>query len=234
MAENKKSFVMYADYKEQFDALSDVDAGQLIKHIFKYVNDENPTSDNEKVTLMFISIKQQLKRDLSKWDVTKEQKKISGQLGNLKRWHADLYELHINENMTLEKALEIAESRKLSHTDKVPSQNIANIAVNDNVNVNDINNNKPANADIVINEKVNWQGLIDQFNEITGKKCKVVNDKTKRQIKDRFKEGYTKEHISTAIYNCSIDEFHIKNALKYLTLEFITRPEKLERYSTVK
>lgn len=140
MAENKKSFVMYVDNKEQFEALTDSDAGQLIKHIFKYVNDENPITNNTIVNISFIPIKLQLKRDLSKWDITKEQKKVSGQLGNLKRWHTDLYDLHIDNKLTLEKALIIAESRKVSHTDKVPSQTIANVAVNDNdnVNVNDI------------------------------------------------------------------------------------------------
>ena len=46
MAENKKSFVAYADWKETFDALSDEKAGQLIKHIFAYVNDENPESED--------------------------------------------------------------------------------------------------------------------------------------------------------------------------------------------
>ena len=39
---NKKSFLLYADWKETFETLSDDKAGELIKHIFAYVNDENP------------------------------------------------------------------------------------------------------------------------------------------------------------------------------------------------
>lgn len=68
MAENKKSFVAYADWKDTFDALPDEMAGQLIKFIFAYVNDENPTSDNVLINAVFPSIRNTLKRDLAKWN----------------------------------------------------------------------------------------------------------------------------------------------------------------------
>jgi hypothetical protein len=42
MAENKKGFVLYADQKSIIDMLPNEKAGELIKHIFAYVNDENP------------------------------------------------------------------------------------------------------------------------------------------------------------------------------------------------
>jgi len=42
MAENKKAVIVYADWIEQFEALNDEEAGKLIKHIFRYVNDLNP------------------------------------------------------------------------------------------------------------------------------------------------------------------------------------------------
>ena len=74
MATGKKKIVVYADWKPSFDALTDEEAGQLIKHFFAYVNDENPTTENRIVNLMFEPIKATLKRDLEKWESTRTQR----------------------------------------------------------------------------------------------------------------------------------------------------------------
>jgi hypothetical protein len=77
MADNKKSFILYCDQRGIFNKLSDEQAGVLIKHIFAYVSDENPTA--EFITeLAFESIKQQLKRDLKSWETQQEQRKQAG------------------------------------------------------------------------------------------------------------------------------------------------------------
>ena len=68
MAKNKKSFVMYTDWKETFNALSNEKAGELIKHIFSYVSDENPISKDMIINAVFPNIKNALKRDLEKWE----------------------------------------------------------------------------------------------------------------------------------------------------------------------
>jgi len=77
---------------------------------------------------------------------------------------------------------------------------------------------------------INWEGLLNQFNEITGKKSKVVDDKSKKQFLARLKEGYTKVDIVNAITNCYNSEFHKGNGHKNLTLEFISRPDKFAMY----
>ena len=81
-----------------------------------------------------------------------------------------------------------------------------------------------------IDHSVNWDALLLQFNSITGKKMKVVCDKTKRQINSRLKEGYSKQDIVNAITNCFNDDYHKENP-KYLTLEFISRADKMQKYS---
>ena len=81
MAQGKKSFQLYVEWIEVFNELDNEDAGELIKHIFKYVNDENPETKNKLVSLSFIQIKQQLKRDLKKWKVKSETNKANGALG---------------------------------------------------------------------------------------------------------------------------------------------------------
>jgi len=78
MAENKKSFVAYADWKYTFDELSNEKAGELIKHIFAYVNDENPVSEDMLINAVFANIKHTLKRDLKKWERQHKQRKLAG------------------------------------------------------------------------------------------------------------------------------------------------------------
>ena len=68
MAENKKSFIAYSDWHEMFKQLPDDVAGKLIKHIFSYVNDENPSTDDFVINALFAQIKNTLKRDLTKWE----------------------------------------------------------------------------------------------------------------------------------------------------------------------
>lgn len=81
MAENKKGFMLYADQKSLFDKLPEEIAGKLIKHIFAYVNDENPEANDLLIEIAFEPIKQQLKRDLVKWELRAENSRNNGQLG---------------------------------------------------------------------------------------------------------------------------------------------------------
>jgi len=138
MAENKKSFVLYSDQKGLFDKLPDNKAGKLIKHIFSYVNDEHPESDDLIIEIAFESIKTQLKRDLKKWEKEKESKSDAGVIGNLKRWHPDLYKQYLKDKSSLSELLSVAKNRKASQSDKKIA---VNVNVNDNVSVN-VNDNK--------------------------------------------------------------------------------------------
>lgn len=78
MAEGKKSFVAYSDWYGMFKALPDEVAGKLIKHIFSYVNDENPTTEDFVINALFEQVKSTLKRDLKKWEEQQEQRKQAG------------------------------------------------------------------------------------------------------------------------------------------------------------
>jgi len=112
MAKDKKGFILYADQKAIFDQLPNEKAGELIKFIFSYVNDENPQTDDLIIKLGFTPIQQQLKRDLVKYEETKEKRSEAGKAGANKRWQ------------------NVAEDSKRI-------KGIAKIAVNDNVNVKD-------------------------------------------------------------------------------------------------
>ena len=224
MAQDKKSFVLYSDSQGLVNQLPDEIAGRLLKHIYAYVNDENPISDELLLNIAFEPIKMQLKRDLLKWEGSKESKSINGKMGNLKRYNLDIYNDVLSNKITLEDAENLAKSRKVSQGDSGLSLPIAKLAVNDNVNVNVNVINKDNDR------SVNWEGLLLQFNSITGKKMRVVCDKTKRQVNARLKEGYSKQDIVNAIINCFNDDFHKDNP-HFLTLEFISRSEKMQKYS---
>ena len=123
MAENKKGFILYADQKELFSQLPDEIAGKLIKHIMSYVNDEDPVSDDILINIAFTPIKLQLKRDLVKFEETKDRRSIAGKIGAEKRWQTIA-----NDGKRI---IGIANDSK-------PKQTIAKMAVKDNVNVKDI------------------------------------------------------------------------------------------------
>jgi hypothetical protein len=78
MAEGKKSFIAYSDWEGMFKALPDEVAGKLIKHIFSYVNDQNPITEDYVINALFEQIKSTLKRDLLKWQQQTEQRKNAG------------------------------------------------------------------------------------------------------------------------------------------------------------
>ena len=81
MAQGKKSFVLYCDQRGVFDKLPDEVAGKLIKHIFSYVNDEHPATDDILITIAFEAIQAQLKRDLKKWEKRAEISRVNGLKG---------------------------------------------------------------------------------------------------------------------------------------------------------
>lgn len=81
MAEGKKSFVAYCDWLETFEALPDDKAGQLAKHLFRYVNDLEPESNDILITAVFANMKHTLKRDLKKYDNYIEKQRVNGTKG---------------------------------------------------------------------------------------------------------------------------------------------------------
>ena len=131
MAEGKNSILIYSDWIDNFESLTDEEAGRLIKHLFRYVNDQNPIAPDRLTEISFIPLKNTLKRDLKKWESEVDKKSNSGKLGNLKRWHLDLYELVIKKELTIDDAELIAQNRTKSQSIALrqnESQGIANIA----------------------------------------------------------------------------------------------------------
>lgn len=81
MSKEKKSFILYCDQQGVFNKLPDEIAGKLIKHIFAYVNDEEPICNDLLLDIAFEPIKSQLKRDLRKYDEYIDKQRVNGAKG---------------------------------------------------------------------------------------------------------------------------------------------------------
>ena len=209
MAENKTSFVLYSDQRTLIELLSNEQAGVLFKHIFAYVNDENPVCTDQLINIAFEPIKQQFKRDLVKWERTKEGRSIAGKASAEARKNNKLQQTSTNVN-------------KLQQTSTNPTVND-----NVNVNVNDIKDN-------ISTESIDFGLLLNKINETFSRKYKVINNNVKSKFKARLKEGYTKEDIKNCIDNLKNIQYHKDNGYQYCTPEFISRSETLEKYSVKK
>lgn len=136
MALNKKSIVIYTDLIHTFEELKDAEAGRLIKHLFRYVNDMNPEPPDKLTKIAFEPIKQQLKRDLQKWESIIEKRSNAGKISAENKKRNSTHSTHV-------------ESVEQTSTHST-------VSVNDNVNVS-VN---VINKDILL-EKESKENLVD-------------------------------------------------------------------------
>jgi hypothetical protein len=92
------------------------------------------------------------------------------------------------------------------------------LTVNENVTVN-------GNVDVI-----DWSKMLELYNLTFGKKTRIIPEAVKRKYRARLKEGYTKVDIVNAMKNAKRDQYHRENGYKYCTLEFFSRPDKLDRF----
>lgn len=135
----KKSFILYSDIRETFTALTDEEAGQLIKHILTYVNGIDPIIENRIVKILFEPIKAQLIRDAEKWNHIIDKRKEAGKLGGLAKGSKT--------------------KQKIANA-KSAKQKVAKLAVNDNVNVNVTDN-----VNVIVNDikKINIRPFVNIY-----------------------------------------------------------------------
>lgn len=86
MEDDKKSFIFYTNYIETFEALSDEQAGQLIKAILNYASTQKVQELDGLIKIAFIPIKQNIDRDMQKWKEQKKKRSEAGKKGMAARW----------------------------------------------------------------------------------------------------------------------------------------------------
>lgn len=178
MAEGKKSFVAYSDWRDTFNELTDEDAGKLIKHIFAYVNDEDPTSDSVVVKAVFAQIKNTLKRDLQKWEKQIKQRSEAGKKS------AEVRATKSNERSTT------ANERQRKSTDSV------SVSVSDNVN----NNTIPSIEEFVAYGLANTPDVDEQALRLKYESWKVGGWKVNREGKEYDIKNWKRTLLNTLQY----------------------------------
>jgi hypothetical protein len=126
MAEGKKGIIVYADWITTFEELTDEEAGQLIKHFFRYVNDHDPEPQNRLIKIAFEPIKQQLKRDLKHWEEIRESRSRNGKMGGRPKKESE------QKQTEAKKANGFLEKQNKAKKAVIVNDNV-NVNVNDNV-----------------------------------------------------------------------------------------------------
>jgi len=174
MADNKKGFVLYADLIHTINKMPSEKAGDLFKHILSYVNDENPTTDDMLIDLVFEPIKQQLKRDLRKYEDKKvqwsEAGKRSAEARSVKKKQRTLTDV---------------ESRSTDST----------VTVKDNVIVKDTNTKKKKAIPDVREFMIYAKSKIPDSDEYKSKRDNLIL-KYESWVENEWKDGFNKPIIN--------------------------------------
>lgn len=129
----RKSFILHLDSLEILSELTDEQAGQLFKAIHQHNIGQTPQLDGL-MKVIFLPFKNQMERDEVKYLEKSEGKIKAGLLGNLKKWHSDLYDKYKAGIMTSDQAIEQMNNR-------IKSQSVAN-AINPSQSVAEIADSK--------------------------------------------------------------------------------------------
>jgi len=181
MATDKKSVLLYCDIIHTVEGLEDDEAGRLFKHYLRYINDLNPCAEDRLTSLLFEPIKQNLKRDLRKWEKKSERNSTIAKEGWIKRKEANASE-------------RIKEDAK--HADKDTVTVKGTVTVKDNAKDKVIKKSIPKSKFSVANEfRIIFLGFyLDLKNEAyywTAKdagKCKSLSAKLLFKIKEKSSE----------------------------------------------
>lgn len=125
---DKKSFVLYCDYRKHFSLLSPVDRGHLIMAIFDYVETGEEPELYGMAVMAFSFIRAQLDRDIEKYRETCRRRAEAGRAGGLAK---------------------AANAKQGQANGSNAKQGQANLADNDNDNDNEnVNDNENDNGNV--------------------------------------------------------------------------------------
>lgn len=173
MAENKRSFLLYTDVYHTVKKLTDLQAGQLFKHILSYVNDENPVMDDLIIDLVFEPIKQNLKRDLRKYEEIRDKRSLAGKVSANRRQHMLTHVESVEQN------------------EHMSTHSTVNVNVNDNVNVN-VNDKEKKNkySPFVSMVESEYSKLVLEYGEDNTKKFIDKLNNYKGSTGKKYKSDY--------------------------------------------
>ena len=220
---NKKSFIMYSNYRKFLSMLSDSEIANLMRAIFCFVEDEEIPELDSKTDICFAVITDQIERDREKYQKVCERRANAGRLGGKQK-----HENRLKREAVREEEKEVKKEEKTDEKDSLanaskPSKckqmlanlanvskstkswqslaNLANLADNDNENdiaidkniAIDINNNKKKTKQ---KKSGNYSTEFECFWEVYPRK----SDKGEAYKKylTRLKDGWSPEQLLTA------------------------------------
>lgn len=161
MAKNtdKKSFMLYLDSFEQWNILSDEQAGILIKAIFRFAETgEMIETDDGMVKMAFSFISSQIKRDTEKWLEVSGKRSNSGKMGGRPKKHDDSEESK-KTNCFSEKANETKKAVTVTVTDTVTDT----VTEKENIKEKDLADKS------AVSERVSSSEIEKEFDELWNK-----------------------------------------------------------------
>lgn len=198
MCEDKNTFVVYAEIKETIDELTDEEVGKLFRGMVEYQATGEAPEFTGVLKFAFIPVRQQMDRNNSKWQRTRERRAEAGRRGGVKSGESRRNEAN-EANASNEKRDEANEANASGF-----GSNEANEAVNvnDNVNVNgnvNVNVNVPVNvSDEVPDAEALSLSLIKKLNAESGSRYKLTAEFTGR-IRELLNAGYTEADMMKVI-----------------------------------
>ena len=143
MATNKKGFVLYCDLIHTMEHLTLEQRGQVITYILEYTNDQNPEPLEGLLQAVVEPIKQQLKRDLKKYEDRADRARENGKKGGRPKTQ---------------------KTQSVNSEPKKPDS--VNVSVNDNENVNllELNKNTVWREQLLKHHKINLEEYTKHLN----------------------------------------------------------------------
>ncbi|WP_253908251.1 DUF6291 domain-containing protein, partial [Capnocytophaga sp. oral taxon 338] len=153
----RDSFIFYVDWLNVIDELPQEIQLEIYQAITRYAIKGEVHSLSPMANIAFGFIRQALDRDMKKYQQAKITNQEKGRMGNLKRWHKELYQEVLSGKLSLEEAENIAQEQKKSPSDETnrsAKNSSLNVNANDDVNENN-NDNVNENNNDNINDYVN-------------------------------------------------------------------------------
>lgn len=152
-----KSFIIHKDSLLILNELSDDEAGKLFKAIFHYQTFGNIEKIDQLTKIALNPFLNQFKRDQEKWEEECKRSSEKGKLGNLKRWHPNLYSQVEKGELSFDNAQSILKDRPPIPPDPTRSLRIPGSLDSDSDSDSDNKNNKKKEISSDISKKKNFQ-----------------------------------------------------------------------------
>ena len=241
---NKKSFIMYSNYRKFLSKLPDKDIADLIKAIFCFVEGEEVPELSPSAELCFIIISDQIKRDMEKYEKVCERRAIAGRLGGIKTQEKRKMEEEkeeekdIQANGSKSKQMvangskcyqKVAKGSKSKQMGSKSSKWVANQAdidndtENDNDNENDNENDNDIAKAIYINQKKTKQKKSESYSNDFESFWEIYPRKSDKgsaykKYLTRLKDGWSPEQLLTAAKKYRAQILANRTEQKYIKL----------------